>query len=175
MTDTQELSRKDADPTKLFKKGGEEKYRIYLTWRNSHDPPAVPLFHRSNGTVLLTEQANQLLASCSKGGMYLYVMELSVGDLRLPLYIGKSNAPSSRWRGGHVRQLNTASKGSYVSWRRVLSELSDPINLYVLHETDIWQPPLAGFPCSVGAVEYQLVSLASDFCAVLLNSEGKAR
>jgi hypothetical protein len=154
---------------------GEEKYRICRTWRDFHKPQAVPLFYRRDGTVLLTEQVDQLLASCSKGGTYLYVMELSAENLHLPLYIGKSNAPSSRWRGGHVRQLNTAPKGSYVSWRRTLSELSDPINLYVLHETDIRQPPLAGFPCSVGAVEYQLVSLASDFCVVLLNSEGKAR
>ncbi len=96
---------KPSDPTKLFKKGGEEKYRIYRTWRDFHRPQAVPLFYRRVGTVLLTGQANQLLASCSKDGMYLYVMELSVGNLHLPLYIGKSNAPSSRWHGGHVRQL----------------------------------------------------------------------
>ncbi|MCE3250262.1 MAG: hypothetical protein K0R41_4087, partial [Geminicoccaceae bacterium] len=35
--------------------------------------------------------------------------------------------------------------------------------LYLLHESEILEPPLPGFPQTVGAVEYQLVSLASAF------------
>lgn len=159
----------------MFKPGGEAKYKLYRDWRAVHLPHAVPLFLKHDTAVLLTDEAGRLLASCSRSGMYLYVMELSVGNHYLPLYIGKSNAPAARWRNGHIRQLNRAAKGSYLLWRRLIFKLSYPISLYVLHESEIQAPPLEGFPCSVGAVEYQLVSLASDFSAFLLNSEGKAR
>jgi GIY-YIG catalytic domain-containing protein len=157
-----------------LKKGGEEKYGIYQTWYNAEKPKSERLFVLDRPKYTITEELKGFLRSCTEDCMYLYIMEVEAGGMRLPLYIGKSRNPASRW-GDHFRKLNGVNKGSYASWRKVFETLDNPIYLSVLSENTIQSAPLSGFPCTVGSVEYQLISLAGDFSPLLLNHEGNAR
>ena len=159
----------------LIKPGGEEKFDIYRNWFERHVPPMTELFSPHGDLFILSIPARTLLAECRQPGMYLYVMALPSTGFHVPLYVGKSQSPSSRWSTGHVIGLNKNGMGSYAGWRRALAGRGAETLLYVLHESEIVEPPLRGFPRTVGAVEYQLIALATDFSALLLNSEGVPR
>ncbi|MBA4189792.1 MAG: hypothetical protein C0467_17555 [Planctomycetaceae bacterium] len=99
------------------------------------------------------------------------------GEL-IPVYVGKSNGPKGRWQA-HISAL-VEGVGGYAKWRAQLLEsdgrAAHDLVLLVVQEDAITRPPKAGFPCTVGAVEYQLVGLAADaFPGRLLNDEGQGR
>ena len=158
-----------------IKPGGEEKFGIYRNWFERHDPPLTELFSPHADLFILSVPARPLLAQCRRPGLYLYVMALPSAGFHVPLYVGKSRSPSSRWNTGHVAGLNKNGMGSYAAWRRTLTGRGLETLLYVLHESEIVEPPLRGFSRTVGAVEYQLIALATDFSVLLLNSEGVPR
>lgn len=98
----------------------------------------------------------------------------------MPLYIGKSENPFSRWVNGHLRRLreehNGSQTGSYAALQKALKVNPEGLQLFCVNEDDILFPPIPGFPTTAGAVEYQLVGLAQDaFPGMLLNKEGAAR
>jgi hypothetical protein len=155
-----------------IKPGGAEKFGIYRNWFERHAPPLMELFSPHADLFILSVPARTLLPQCRRPGLYLYVMALPSAGFHVPLYVGKSRSPSSRWNTGHVAGLNKNSMGSYAAWRRTLAGRGSETLLYLLHESEIVEPPLRGFPRTVGAVEYQLIALATDFSALLLNSEG---
>jgi hypothetical protein len=95
-------------------------------------------------------------------------------------YIGKAVDTWQRWNNGHLRKLRQAARSSkrssYTRWVRLFNSTAEPISLICLIESQILFPPIAGFPSTVGAIEYQLVALAQEcFPDHLLNQEGAAR
>jgi hypothetical protein len=95
----------------------------------------------------------------------------------IPIYIGKSKTPENRWRS-HIKNLHIG-KGSYAKWKSYLLEndrAKQDCMLMVVPEVAIVKPPINDFPKTIGSIEYQLVSLASDAHPVtLLNHEGNRR
>ena len=86
-------------------------------------------------------------------------------------------SPVQRWRA-HLAGVDRGTRG-YARWRE---SLLDPAGgarcglcLALVAASTIVGPPIPGFPASVGAVEYQLVSLAGDAYGRLLNVEGNRR
>jgi hypothetical protein len=95
-------------------------------------------------------------------------------------YVGKASDTWRRWNNGHMRKLReaarAASRSSYTRWVQLFEGTAEPISLIRLGESQILFPPIAGFPLTAGAVEYQLIALAQDcFPGRLLNREGAAR
>lgn len=111
-------------------------------------------------------------------GEYIYILLIHNEAQLIPVYIGKTNNPLNRWKS-HLAAW-ARGKGSYQRWRELL--LNDhglsryDIYLMIIPGQAIMEPPIPGFPCTVGAVEYQLVGLASDaYAGYLLNQEGNRR
>lgn len=110
----------------------------------------------------------------------VYVLFADIERKVTPVYVGKADrsTPSDRWRqhlDGWVR-----GTGSYAHWRETLLEADGKVRynltLLVVPEVALIRPPLPGFPCTIGSVEYQLVGLAADaFPGWLLNHEGQGR
>ncbi|WP_207953338.1 GIY-YIG nuclease family protein [Paenibacillus agricola] len=104
---------------------------------------------------------------------------LCVKDERnyIPIYIGKSKTPVTRWNS-HIKNLNIG-KSSYSKWKIYLldnNRANYDCILMVIPEVAISEPPIKGFPKTIGSIEYQLVSLASDaYPDTLLNKEGNRR
>ncbi|WP_375790304.1 hypothetical protein [Paenibacillus agricola] len=92
-------------------------------------------------------------------------------------YIGKSKTPVRRWNS-HIKNLNIG-KSSYSKWKIYLldnNRANYDCILMVIPEVAISEPPIKGFPKTIGSIEYQLVSLASDaYPDTLLNKEGNRR
>jgi hypothetical protein len=151
-----------------------EKERIYRRWWLLHQPMLVSLFTPEGEKFALSDGAKRLLASAA-GEDSLYVITLPCGLFHSPVYIGKSANALARWRSGHVRGLNNSAKKLYSSWRGVLGSQKQNASIYLLRASEILEAPLAGFPTTIGGVEYQLVSLATDFSPNLLNREGAPR
>ena len=85
-----------------------------------------------------------------------------------------------RWNQGHLKKLNKVRKGkstgSYVKWVELLDKVDMSPFILCIQEDDVSFPPIPGFPITIGAIEYQLISLAADsFSEYLLNQEGAAR
>jgi hypothetical protein len=95
----------------------------------------------------------------------------------VPIYIGKSKTPGNRWRS-HIKNLFDG-KASYARWKSFLIEnyvAKHNCLLIVIPDIAISEPPISGFPKTIGSIEYQLVSLASDaYPDTLLNHEGNRR
>jgi hypothetical protein len=95
----------------------------------------------------------------------------------VPIYIGKSKTPANRWRS-HIKNLFDG-KASYARWKSFLLEndvAKHNCLLIVVPVIAISEPPISGFPKTIGSIEYQLVSLASDaYPDTLLNHEGNRR
>jgi hypothetical protein len=109
---------------------------------------------------------------------YIYLLCVSTSQETIPVYIGKSVNPTSRWRG-HISKL-LEGKGSYSHWKNLLIREDDiatqSLILLIIPENRIENPPIPNFPTTVGSVEYQLVSLVSDaYPETLLNKEGNRR
>lgn len=108
----------------------------------------------------------------------IYILFVTEQDCFVPVYIGKADSPLLRW-GQHLEGWSKGA-GSYARWRAALLDTDGRANadltLLVIPLDEIKQPPIPGFPVSLGTVEYQLVGLASDaFPGRLLNSEGRGR
>lgn len=108
----------------------------------------------------------------------IYILFANIGGEATPVYIGKADDPSVRWRQ-HIDGWIRGTR-SYARWRKNLIDTDDrvryDVTLLVVPAEAIVNPPLPGFPTTVGSVEYQLVGLASDaFPGRLLNCEGKER
>jgi hypothetical protein len=116
--------------------------------------------------------------TCLPAAASVYVLLADINGERTPVYVGKAADPLVRWQQhfeGWVR-----GTGSYARWRRALLDADGRVlydlTLLVVPAGIIVSPPLPGFPCTIGSVEYQLVSLAADaFSGRLLNSEGQGR
>jgi len=108
----------------------------------------------------------------------IYVLRIRSKDEWVPVYIGRSSSPVSRWKS-HLAGLLKGT-GLYGRWRTLLLNndncaLQD-IELLIFLDSYIVQPPIPAFPSTIGSVEYQLVSLASDtYPDTLLNHEGNRR
>lgn len=161
----------------------QEKKELLRAWLAAHAPGnSAPLFAVRAPSYQLTAEAAALLKRPSDGvEMRLYVVCLGDPESEAAIaYVGKSAVPWGRWNGGHLRKLRAASKGAkrsgYASWVRLFESSDETIHLVCVSESRIEFPPIAGFPRTVGSVEYQLVSLAYDsFPEILLNREGVAR
>jgi hypothetical protein len=107
---------------------------------------------------------------------WLYVL---VADEKppVPLYVGRSALPVQRWQS-HLAGLLRGT-GGYARWREAILDPEGrarfDLGLVLVSASSIKDAPIPGFPSSVGAVEYQLVSLASDAYGRLLNVEGNRR
>jgi hypothetical protein len=107
----------------------------------------------------------------------IYILYINDDSGRVPAYIGKSNEPVKRWRS-HIMKL-MEGKHSYNKWKSLILEneiAKFDCELLVVPDVAISEPPIKGFPKTIGSIEYQLVSLASDaFPDTLLNHEGNRR
>jgi hypothetical protein len=109
---------------------------------------------------------------------YIYLLCMTSDNDTIPVYVGKSVNPSTRWKS-HVRKL-LEGKGSYLRWKNLLIQDHDiakhTLILLIIPDKGIVTPPIPHFPKTVGSVEYQLVSLVSDaYPDTLLNKEGNRR
>jgi hypothetical protein len=113
-------------------------------------------------------------ASSSDESLYVLVAE---EDEPVPLYVGRAALPVRRWQS-HLAGLQRGT-GSYARWRDAILDAEGnarvDLVLILVSASSITEAPIPGFPCSVGAVEYQLVSLAGDAYGRLLNVEGNRR
>ncbi|MBB6670057.1 GIY-YIG nuclease family protein [Cohnella nanjingensis] len=123
----------------------------------------------------------QMIAEKTAGMSFedsIYILRMWTDEGCIPIYIGRSNAPVTRWKS-HLTGL-IGGKKLYSRWQRLLLTedglMNQRVDLMIVLDSMIKKPPIPGFPCTIGAVEYQLVSLASDaYPATLLNHEGNRR
>lgn len=109
---------------------------------------------------------------------FIYMLLIEQNQLLVPVYVGKTNNLSSRWNS-HLKELSEGNR-LYAKWKELLlgEDTTARYNTYLLllPGSLIVEPPLEGFPTTVGAVEYQLVSLVSDsYPEFFLNHEGNRR
>jgi hypothetical protein len=126
----------------------------------------------------IEERIKRHCAKMSDSEEYIYLLCVSTGSEFIPVYIGKSVNPITRWRS-HLKKL-LEGKESYLRWKKLLLGENDTakntLQLLIIPEDEIKNPPIPNFPRTVGSVEYQLVSLVSDaFPDTLLNKEGNRR
>jgi hypothetical protein len=112
------------------------------------------------------------------GDGFIYTLFIAAGDMLVPVYIGKTDAPGDRW-ATHLHCLESG-QGSYRRWRQLLLDGGGcaryDMSLLVAPLSAVATPPIPGFPVTAGSVEYQLIGLASDaYPATLLNCEGNRR
>ena len=154
-----------------------EKQRLFDKWTFTHTENCVQLFdkhiefNKSNAI-----QRIMVFANISENSIYVLIAKIQGIDI--PIYVGKSKDPFARWKQ-HILGIESG-KASYAKWRRLLLDDNDTFNfdvkLVVVPETKVLFPPILGFPVTIGAIEYQLVSLISDaYPDTLLNSEGNRR
>ncbi|MFP5111642.1 GIY-YIG nuclease family protein [Bacillaceae bacterium C204] len=108
----------------------------------------------------------------------IYLLCMFSDNETIPVYIGKSVNPYTRWKS-HIGKL-LEGKGSYLRWKYLLIHDDDiakhTLILLIIPDHEIVTPPIPNFPKTVGSVEYQLVSLVSDaYPDTLLNKEGNRR
>lgn len=133
------------------------------------------------GTVLshnlIILEMEKLLAN-QKYSDTIYVLRMKNDNKFIPIYIGRSNTPVKRLKS-HLDGLKRG-KALYKKWQDLLLDsdgcLMQTLELIVIFDEQIKIPPIPMFPCTIGSVEYQLVSLASDvYPDTLLNREGNRR
>jgi hypothetical protein len=127
---------------------------------------------------IILERIKSHCAKFNGSGEYIYLLCVSTNLETIPVYIGKSVNPTSRWRS-HISKL-LEGKDSYLHWKNLLIRENDTATqsliLLIIPENRIENPPIPNFPTTVGSVEYQLVSLVSDaYPETLLNKEGNRR
>jgi hypothetical protein len=112
-----------------------------------------------------------------EGAEYIYLLCINVEQDIIPIYIGKSITPVTRWRS-HIKNLQVGNN-SYGEWRNKLFDnqsMKYDCILMVVPDIFILEPPIIGFPKTIGSVEYQLIGLTSDaYPDTLLNNEGNRR
>lgn len=112
---------------------------------------------------------------------WIYILTVKKDNNDIPLYIGKTNSPYNRWKS-HIENIENIekNKGLYKRWTQVLYNPNktaiEDLYITLVPQSDISKPPIPGFPISIGAIEYQLISIASDvYPQYLLNKEGNRR
>jgi len=108
----------------------------------------------------------------------IYILIAITPENEVPVYVGRATSLYNRWKahlGGIQKGL-----GLYSQWCSLLFTNSMaaryPLFLIVVPGSQIKLPPISGFPVTVGAVEYQLVSLMADaYPSMTLNHEGRFR
>lgn len=125
---------------------------------------------------ILQQISNHHQSTLHLEGEYIYLL-CEDTTLPVPRYIGRAKDPLKRWKG-HLKAFQKGEK-NYALWQaQLLSDSQARMNLvlYVIPVAQVTAPPIPGFPVTVGALEYQLISLAEDaFETPLLNFEGKKR
>mgnify|MGYP000890834596 CR=1 FL=1 len=108
----------------------------------------------------------------------IYILIAATADGEVPVYVGRSRDVCSRW-STHLVGIGSGD-GVYATWQSML--LTDSmktrwsLSLMVVPGSQIEFPPIPGFPTTIGAVEYQLVSLMADaYPSMTLNHEGRLR
>ena len=161
----------------------KKKHEFYEVWVKAHKVNNIcELFERTLPNIEISKSFVEFISSRKVGIYHIYIMmkRNEQGHL-IPLYIGKSKAPQSRWLQGHLKKLLAVDKGrinssNYNNWLSNLNSINCTVYLMCVEQNKIKFPPIPGFPVSVGSIEYQLISLAADaFDSSLLNSEGVAR
>jgi hypothetical protein len=154
-----------------------DKKRALLTswWADLLPDHSFRLFER---LAPLDPKAATVRLAGLTAGPSIYVLLADMEGETTPVYIGKADDPSVRWRQ-HLDGW-TCGTGCYARWRQALLDAEGRVRydltLLVVPAGAIAQPPLPGFPITIGSVEYQLVGLAADgFPGQLLNSEGQGR
>jgi hypothetical protein len=172
-----QLSKNQVD----MNRGDQEKAGLFTSWLYAHlKGNLILLFSTGAPSFELTAEAKSFFAKPEVSSLYLYILLVRNGDELIPLYIGKASSPRSRWINGHLRSLRKALSAErptgYSRWVRALEKAEGEVYLFCIHEGAICYPPIPDFPKTVGSIEYQLVSLASDaFPGMLLNNEGVGR
>lgn len=160
-----------------------DKRGLLSDWISAHAPGNFATLFASRAPLFaLTSDAVQLLQRqhpANENAIYIVCIG-SPESSPIIAYIGKAVDPWQRWNNGHLRKLREAAQGSrnssYTRWVRLFESTAESIYLILLSQSQILFPPIAGFPSTVGAIEYQLIALAQDcFHAFLLNREGAAR
>lgn len=154
-----------------------EKRKLIFEWASKHDENHLHLFEENS--VFNKRNAIQritIFADIFENSIYLLLANIQGVDT--PIYVGKSKRPFARWKQ-HISGFESG-KATYSKWRGLLVNGNDVLNfdvkLLIVPERKILFPPISDFPITIGAVEYQLVSLISDaFPETLLNSEGNRR
>ncbi|MGA8941653.1 MAG: hypothetical protein WB502_02910 [Thermoactinomyces sp.] len=108
----------------------------------------------------------------------IYILLIEQNTVKIPVYIGKSRHPLKRW-DFHLRSWSR-EKGPYQKWSALLTDTEKktkyPMFLMIAPDYSIQKPVIAGFPKTIGSIEYQLIGLTSDgYPNFLLNSEGNRR
>lgn len=156
--------------------GSLEKRLLLDTWMKG-TPHGVHTLMASGETIPDPSWARRL-PERHPGGDFVYLLVVGTGTEARPAYIGRAASPAQRWMQ-HLSRFR-AGQGSYGRWvSSLLDELGrarTELALVVVAARDVDMPPIPGFPVTPGAIEYQLISLASDaHPGQLLNHEGVGR
>ena len=155
----------------------ENRKTILSEWWSEHMPARSfqilnrnELFNPATAFAVLKQHAPQVPS--------IYILFAETEDVAAPVYIGKAENPVMRWK----QHLDGWAKGigSYAKWRRGLLDTEGkavtPVMLLIVPLDAVTRPPINGFPITMGALEYQLISLAeAAYPGRLFNSEGKSR
>lgn len=158
------------------------KLTLFNDWTDDHLAMSpLPLFDPSRQGFFLREASIKFLSTNKDLGMYLYILFVRKSENNsYPIYIGKTSSLLKRWVNGHVKKLQESyingSNNLYKKWIANLVDCKEKVFLGCIHESKVKYPPIPNFPQTIGAVEYQLISLAQDaYPNKLLNKEGVSR
>jgi hypothetical protein len=153
------------------------KSQLLTTWLQRHDENRVQLAEFGqpidrHAVLVSIERVTGQTAPAE--WLYLVVVD---EEPPVPVYVGRTTSPVERW-SSHLAGL-ARGVGVYARWRAALLDPTGRARsglwLLFVAASAISEPPIPGFPSTVGAVEYQLVSLAGDAHSRLLNIEGNRR
>jgi hypothetical protein len=159
----------------------KRKQELLAMWMMTHGP--------DRKTLLIAEgepfsQVNTVERICNRvkhqkiSEEVLYLLIAVTPDDQVPVYVGRATAVCSRWTK-HFSGIQKG-KGLYSRWCTLLfTDLMVArysLILMIIPGSQITSPPIPGFPTTIGAVEYQLVSLMADaYPSMILNHEGRLR
>jgi hypothetical protein len=161
-----------------MRRDAETKKHLLSEWWGRFPPSLTHRILRAGDALDVERSVASLPPGPEVGESSVYVLFGEDGEGRVPLYVGKSDAPRSRWET-HLKSF-AQGEGVYRKWRQALLDGAGTARfdlwLLIVPASRITAPPIPGFPVTVGSVEYQLVALAADaFPGRLLNSEGRGR
>ncbi|MCB1024605.1 MAG: GIY-YIG nuclease family protein [Acidobacteria bacterium] len=158
------------------------KQKLFNDWAADHIVASpLPFFDLSREGFFPSEDLVDFLLMNNGEGIYLYILFIQKSDKKsLPLYIGKTVSLYKRWVDGHIKKLQECyanqGNGSYEKWQNQIVDKRDRVFLGCVQDSNVRYPPIPNFPKTIGAIEYQLISLANDvYPNILLNSEGVRR
>jgi hypothetical protein len=153
------------------------KSELLTSWLDQHDDNRVCLAELGQPIDRSAAlRSIETIVARTAGAEWLYIV-VADEDPPVPLYVGRTTAPLVRWKS-HLASLARGA-GVYARWRESMLDSQGRarcrLPLVLVADSAIIGPPIPGFPSTVGAVEYQLVSLAGDAYGRLLNLEGNRR